>query len=179
MGQQKADPVVIENNRAGWLIRERKEIKGVTPVFFFEKLKCSNTFVKNAVTFNCVSMFVIFLLLLSYIYQPKVRNKGLLLPPRPICASGRWRQFRQQIPRILVFFFIRNPRVLTKSVQQPFLPCVFDAGLINKAHSTDSAIHCGKARRLAQQLEASPVTTGHQRGKRHQPCVHSILSKPR
>ena len=73
--------------------------------------------------------------------------------------------------------FIRNPRVLTKSVQQHFLTCVFDAGLINKAHSTDSAIQCGKARRLAQQLEASPVTTGHQRGKRHQPHVHSILFK--
>ena len=70
-----------------------------------------------------------------------------------------------------------NPRVLTKSVQQHFLTCVFDAGLINKAHSTDSVIHCGKARRLAQQLEASPVTTGHQRGKRHQPRVHSILFK--
>jgi len=69
------------------------------------------------------------------------------------------------------------PRVLTKSVQQHFLTCVFDAGLINKAHSTDRAIHCGKARRLAQQLEASPVTTGHQRGKRHQPHVHSILFK--
>ena len=78
-------------------------------------------------------------------------------------------------PRVCVF--IRNSRVLTKSVQQHFLTCVFDAGLINKAHSTDSAIHCGKARRLAQQLEASPVTTGHQRGKRHQPHVHTILFK--
>jgi hypothetical protein len=134
--QPKVNPVVMENNGATWLSRKWTKKKHHSCL-----LLSSN---------NHVIFIFIFLPLLSY--QPK-QNACL-----PICASGRWRQFRQYI-QFLVF------RLWTihwqRATNTHFLTCVFDAGSIKRSPTEPSIVEkLDDSRNLRPHHRTSPTGNG-------------------